>query len=139
MPCYSLSRKGHISTTYNLLVKLMGFPERLAKIRKEKNLSVPNLARLSSIHAVQLRRYEKGESQPTLDALRRLAIALNVPGDELLFDDSERQPPDNFMLQFNTLTQLSPQDQKSIRSIIDGLLMRHQAKLLIGEDKGTEQ
>ncbi len=111
----------------------MGFPERLTTIRKEKNLSVPDLARLSSIHAVQLRRYEKGESQPTLDALRKLAIALNVPGDILLFDDQERQPPENFLLQFNALNQLSPEDQKSIRTLIDGLLMRHQAKMLIND------
>jgi transcriptional regulator with XRE-family HTH domain len=114
----------------------MGFPERLAKIRKEKNLSVPDLARLSSIHAVQLRRYEKGESQPTLDALRKLATALNVPGDLLLFDEEERRPPESFLLQFNALTQLSPEDQKSIRTIIDGLLMRHQAKVLIREETG---
>ncbi len=111
----------------------MSFPERLTTIRKEKNLSVPDLARLSSIHAVQLRRYEKGESQPTLDALRKLAIALNVPGDILLFDDQERQPPENFLLQFTALNQLGLEDQKSIRTLIDGLLMRHQAKILINE------
>jgi transcriptional regulator with XRE-family HTH domain len=112
----------------------MGFPERLTKIRREKNLSVPDLARLSSIHAVQIRRYEKGESQPTLDALRKLAVALNVAGDMLLFDESERQPPENLLLQFNALSQLSPEDQKSIRTLIDGLLMRHQAKVLIREE-----
>lgn len=115
-------------------VIIMGFPKRLAKIRKEKNLSVPDLAKLTSLHAVQLRRYEKGESQPTLEALRKLALALNVSGNELLFDDIERQPPEQFLLQFNTLSQLDPEDQKSIRSIIDGLLMRHQAKILIKEE-----
>jgi len=115
-------------------VIIMGFPKRLAKIRKEKNLSVPDLAKLTSLHAVQLRRYEKGESQPTLEALRKLALTLNVSGNELLFDDIERQPPEEFLLQFNTLNQLDSEDQKSIRSIIDGLLMRHQAKILIKEE-----
>jgi len=114
----------------------MGFPERLTKIRTEKNLSVPDLARLTSIHAVQLRRYEKGESQPTLDVLRKLATVLNVPGDMLLFDDEERRAPENFLLQFNALTQLSFEDQKSLRAIIDGLLMRHQAKVLLREEQG---
>jgi len=111
----------------------MGFPERLSQIRKEKNLSVPDLAKISSIHAVQLRRYEKGESQPTLDALRKLAVALNVPGDELLFDAEERRPPKNFLIQFNALSQLSDEDQKSVRTIIDGLLIRSQAKQLLDE------
>jgi transcriptional regulator with XRE-family HTH domain len=109
----------------------MGFPERLAKIRKERNLGFPELARLSDIHATQLRRYEKGDSQPTLEALKKLAIALNVPGDRLLFDDDERKPPEDFLLQFQALSQLEPEDKKAIRSVIDGLLLRHQAKKLI--------
>jgi len=37
------------------------------------------------------------------------------------------------MLQFKALNQLSPEDQKSIRTMIDGLLMRHQAKMLIND------
>lgn len=111
----------------------MSFPERLERIRKERNLSVPDLARLSTIHAVQLRRYEKGESQPTLEALRKLAIALNVSGNTLLFDDEEQQPPESFILQSKAINQLSSEDQKSIRTMIDGLLMRHQAKILIND------
>ncbi len=83
------------------------------------------------LHASQLRRYEKGESQPTLDVLRKLAIALNVPGDMLLFDEDERKSPDDFVLQFEALAQLSPEDKKSIRSMIDGMLIRHQAKKLM--------
>ncbi len=109
----------------------MGFPERLTKIRAERKLSFPELARMTNIHVTQLRRYEKGESQPTLDALRKLAVALNVPGDLLLFDDSEREPPKDFVLQFEALSQLSPEDKKTIRDVIDGLIIRNQAKKLI--------
>lgn len=109
----------------------MGFSERLNKIRKEKNLGFPELASLTGIHVTQLRRYEKGESQPNLDAIRKLAVALNVPGDMLLFDDDERRPPEDFLLQFEALMQLDADDKKAVRSVIDGLLLRHQAKRLI--------
>ncbi len=108
----------------------MGFGERLTKLRKEKQFGIPELARLTGIHATQLRRYEKGGSQPTLDALRKLATILNVPGDELLFDESERKAPKEFLLQFDALMQLSEEDKRSIRSLIDGLVLRHQAKKL---------
>ncbi len=111
----------------------MSFPERLAKIRKERNLGFPELARLTEVHATQLRRYEKGESQPTLEVLKKLAIALNVPGDMLLFDEDERKPPDDFLLQFEALSQLAPEDKKTIRDVIDGLIMRNQAKKLINQ------
>lgn len=109
----------------------MGFAERLTKIRNEKNLGFPELSRVTGIHATQLRRYEKGDSLPTLDALRKLAVALNVPGDQLLFDDEERKPPEEFLLQFETLSQLGSEDKKAVRAVIDGLLLRHQAKKLI--------
>jgi transcriptional regulator with XRE-family HTH domain len=109
----------------------MGFPERLAAIRKERKFGFPELAKMVDIHPTQLRRYEKGESQPTLDVLRKLAIALNVPGDMLLFDEDERKPPEDFLMQFEALMQLSSEDKKAIRAVIDGLLLRHQAKRLI--------
>lgn len=106
----------------------MGFPERLNKIRNERKLGFPELAKLVDIHPTQLRRYEKGDSQPTLDVLRKLAIALNVPGDALLFDEDERKPPEDFIMQFEALAQLDADDKKAIRSVIDGLIIRHQAK-----------
>ena len=109
----------------------MGFPERLTQIRKSRRLGFPELAKMINIHPTQLRRYEKGESQPTLDVLRKLAIALNVPGDLLLFDEQERTPPDDFIMQFEALTKLSAEDKKAVRAMIDGMLIRHQAKALM--------
>jgi transcriptional regulator with XRE-family HTH domain len=106
----------------------MGFPERLTAIRKERKLGFPELAKMIDIHPTQLRRYEKGESQPTLEVLRKLAIALNVPGDMLLFDEDERKPPEDFLMQFEALAQLNPEDKKAVRALIDGMLIRHQAK-----------
>ena len=80
------------------------------------------------IHPSQLRRYEKGESQPTLDVLRRLAITLNVPGDMLLFDEEERKPPEDFLLQFETIAKFDPQEKKIIKEVLDGLILKHEAK-----------
>lgn len=109
----------------------MGFPDRLSKIRKERKLGFNELAKMIEIHSTQLRRYEKGESQPTLDVLRKLAIALNVPGDMLLFDEQEREPPEDFILQFEALAKLNAEDKKAVRAMIDGMLIRHQAKKLM--------
>ncbi|CAB1062713.1 hypothetical protein D1BOALGB6SA_7495 [Olavius sp. associated proteobacterium Delta 1] len=113
----------------------MGFSERLTKIRKEKNLGFPELASLTGIHVTQLRRYEKGESQPNLDAIRKLAVALNVPGDMLLFDDDERKPPEDFLLQFEALMQLSAEEKKIARAVLDGLVLRHQARKLMHQEQ----
>jgi len=112
----------------------MGFAERLSKIRQGKNLSFPDLARHTGIHATQLRRYEKGESQPTLDVLRRLSVVLNVPGDLLLFDDEERTPPEDFILQFEALSHLNQEEKRTVRMVIDGIILRHQASKWTNKD-----
>jgi transcriptional regulator with XRE-family HTH domain len=112
----------------------MSFPERLTKLRQERKLGFAELAQMIDIHSTQLRRYEKGESQPTLDVLRKLAIALNISGDMLLFDETERKPPNDFLLQFEALSQLNAEDKKALKAVIDGLIIRNQAKKLIGSE-----
>src|SRR5690348_12082684 len=52
------------------------FPRHLAALRKDRSLTQLALAERVGVHVVQLRRYEAGTSQPTLDVIRRLAIAL---------------------------------------------------------------
>ena len=92
----------------------MGFPERLAAIRKEKKLGFSELAQIIGIHSTQLRRYEKDESQPTGEVSRKLAVALNVPGDMLFFDEDERKPHEDFLFELEASTQPDLDDKKSI-------------------------
>ncbi len=42
------------------------------------------------VHVAQIRRYEAGDSQPTLDVIRKLAIALSASAYMLVFDKDER-------------------------------------------------
>jgi transcriptional regulator with XRE-family HTH domain len=50
----------------------MHFPARLIQLRKELGLTQQGLAELAKIHVNQIRRYEAGTAQPTLEALIRL-------------------------------------------------------------------
>ena len=106
----------------------MGFPERLRILRQEKKLDFAELSKKIGIHSTQLRRYEKGESQPTLDVLRKLAVALNVPGDELLFDEEERNPPEELTIQFKAIAKFSPEEKKILKEVLEGLILKHEAK-----------
>ncbi|MBL0379977.1 MAG: helix-turn-helix transcriptional regulator [Desulfofustis sp. PB-SRB1] len=49
----------------------MEFPQRLSAIRKEKGLTQQKLAKLVGLHVAQVRRYEGGTSQPTLEVIRK--------------------------------------------------------------------
>ena len=111
-----------------ILRLVLSFPERLSSLRKEKGLSQKSLAQTIGVHITQLRRYEAGTSQPTLDVLRRLAQALRVSADVLVFDESERGPDDDFRLHFEALTKLDSDERRVIREVLDALLLKHDAK-----------
>jgi transcriptional regulator with XRE-family HTH domain len=88
------------------------------------------------IHVVQLRRYESGASQPTLDVIRNLAVALSVSADLLLFGKEERGPDDELRLQFEAVSKFTDEERKAARAVLDGLILRHEAhRLAAGQVK----
>lgn len=111
-----------------------GFPGRLAILRKDRGMTQQALAEIVGIHVVQLRRYESGGSQPTLDVIRHLAVALSVSADTLLFGKDERGPDAELRFQFEAVSQFDPEDKKAARAVLDGLILRHQAKRMSEAD-----
>ena len=53
---------------------------------------------------------------------------MNVSADALLFDDDERGPDNTLRLHFEAVSKLSPEEQDTIISVIDGLLLKHEAQ-----------
>jgi transcriptional regulator with XRE-family HTH domain len=86
------------------------------------------LLHLQPLAGRQLRRYESGSSQPTLEVIRRMAVALGVSADLLLFAKDERGPDDELKLQFEAVSRLDPEEKKVIRSLLDSMILRHEAK-----------
>jgi transcriptional regulator with XRE-family HTH domain len=104
----------------------MEFPERLAALRKARGLTQQALADQVCITVVQIRRYEGGTSQPTLDVIRRLAIALGVSGDMLIFDEQERGPSDALRYQFETISRMPEREQGMVRDMLDAVIFKNQ-------------
>jgi transcriptional regulator with XRE-family HTH domain len=109
----------------------MDFPKRLAALRKQRGLTQQALAKLVKVSVIQVRRYEAGTSQPTLEVLRKLAVALAVSADLLLFDKDERGPDDDLRLQFETVKQFDEEEKKVLRALLDGLIIKHQASRVL--------
>ena len=106
----------------------MEFPARLAALRKKKGLTQQALANAVGIHVTQLSRYESGSSQPTLDVIRKIAVALSVSADELIFDENERGPQDDLRLQFEAVSKFTAEEKKVIKSVLEGLILKHEAQ-----------
>jgi transcriptional regulator with XRE-family HTH domain len=115
------------------LVELMAstdFPQRLVALRKQKGLTQQALSDLTGIHLTQIRRYEGGATLPTFEMLRKLAVTLSVPADVLLFNDGERGPADDLRLQFEAIQRLDPDERESLKTVIDGVITRHEVRRL---------
>ncbi len=106
----------------------MAFSDRLVAFRKEKGLTQQALAEAVGVHVIQIRRYESGSTQPTLDVIRKIAIALRVSADSLIFDKNERGPDEEMLYQFETISNFSPEEKAIIKAVLDGLILKHEAK-----------
>ena len=113
------------------MVHCMPFAERLSTIRKERHLTQEALAERVGLTKAQIYRYEKANSQPTLDVIKRLAMALSVTADQLVFEEDERQPDDSLVLLLEGISKLDPEEKHVIKEMIEAMLLKHQAKLLL--------
>jgi transcriptional regulator with XRE-family HTH domain len=112
-----------------IAIEDMGFPDRLATLRKGQGLTQQALAERVGIHVTQLRRYEAGTAQPTLDVLRRIAVSLSVSADTLVFDDNERGPADDDLrLHLEAVDRLDDADKEMVKAFLDAMLLRSDAK-----------
>lgn len=109
----------------------MAFSERLGQLRKERGLTQQGLADLAGVHLTQIQRYEAGTAQPTLDVMKKLAIALTASTDWLLFEENERGPNDELKLQFEAVRQFDEEDRKTALEVLEGLILKHQAKRMV--------
>lgn len=117
-------------TTHWLIT--MQLAARLIQLRKQKGLSQQALADAVGLHVTQIKRYEAGATQPSLEALKKIAITLGITTDFLLFDNTERNPDDELRLQFDVITRLDEEEKRIIRELIDGMILKYQARRWAG-------
>jgi transcriptional regulator with XRE-family HTH domain len=114
----------------------MPIGERIKTLRKETGWSQRELADRIGADARQVSRYENGRITPSLDAATRLAEALNVSLDHLVFDDVPRRPlhaPENILGdRLATVAELDPDELGVLASVIDGLVTKKRLRTITG-------
>lgn len=118
----------------------MSFSARLIALRKQKGMTQQGLADATGIHVQQIKRYEAGHSQPTAEALKKLALALHVSSDTLLFEEGEREPGGALKLRFEAISALSPAEQEVAMAVLDAMIVKSQvAGVLEGVTKSSSR
>jgi len=108
------------------------FPVRLIQIRRQASMTQQALADAAGVHVNQIKRYEAGNAQPTLEALVGLARALHVSLDQLVFDEAERGPSDDLRLQFEAVSHMADEDRRIVKALLDGMIVKYQTKQMVG-------
>jgi len=104
----------------------MSLSARLIQLRRERGWTQPEVADQVGLHVNQVKRYEAGSSQPSLEGLKKLARVFSVSTDWLLFEDAERGPSEELKLQFEAVSQLPPEERHVARAVLDAMIVKHQ-------------
>jgi len=107
---------------------MMSLAKRLITLRKEKGLTQQQMADVLSVHVNSLKKYEAGQAQPSLDAIKKIAIGLHVSTDFLLFEEHERGPSDDLALQLEAISQMPEGEQMVIREVLESLIIKYQSR-----------
>jgi len=98
-------------------VPVMNFSQRLISLRRECRLTQQGLANATNIQVQQIKRYESGTSQPSAEALKKIAKAFAVTTDWLLFEENEE-----LRLQFEALSAMPPEEKALAKAMLEAIM-----------------
>lgn len=107
----------------------MSFPERLVEARHAANMTQTQLAKASGISLSQVKKYEGGDTGPSLIAIRKLCLALQITSDQLVFDNVGQSDDDALRLAFGAMRRFDPEDKAVATKLLQALILQHQAKV----------
>jgi transcriptional regulator with XRE-family HTH domain len=117
-----------VTPSLSLHLWTMDFGTRLAMLRKQRTMTQQTLADAAGCHVTMIRRYEANETQPTLEVIRNMARALSVSADSLVFEQDERGPSQELLLQFEAVSQLLPAEQAVVKDVLESLIIKYQTR-----------
>ncbi len=110
-------------------ITLMSFGDNLKKIRAEKDISQGDLAKMIDVHATHISRYERNLTSPTIEVAKKIADALEVSTDTLIYGSNEQiitsKLNDTELLQlFNKVQVLNKEDITSIKAMLKAFVFQ---------------
>ncbi|PYQ28228.1 MAG: hypothetical protein DMF56_17495 [Acidobacteria bacterium] len=107
---------------------------RLTRYRQRLQLSMTQLANQSGVDYMQISRYEKGQTLPSLDTAVRLSIVLKVSLDELVTGTQPPEPPmfknEPLLERMRELDQLPADRQAMALRVLDTVITGHELESL---------
>ncbi|MFZ6053509.1 helix-turn-helix domain-containing protein [Halocola ammonii] len=105
------------------------FGENLKQLRAQRKISQGELAGMIKMHPTHISRYERNQASPTVEVVRKIAEALQVSADELIYGDSKDMASekinDKELLQmFSQVQKLNTDDVHCVKSLLGAYLIK---------------
>jgi len=105
------------------------FGDNLKEARTKKGVSQSQLAELMGIHPTHISRYERNQTVPSIDVVKKFADLLEVTTDMLVYggenEKAKSKITDNELLtMFSKAQTLSDEDRKCVKSFLKAFLFQ---------------
>lgn len=114
---------------------LMAFRDTFIRLRKERGWTQQNLSERIGISVGQVKKYEKGDSSPTLTILGKIAVVFGVSADTLVFEaghgvaGSKLDP--ELLARFEKVAQLPERERDAVFVLIDSVIAKQRLREVI--------
>ena len=108
----------------------MSFGKRITEVRKEKEMSQEQLAKILNTTPTTIGRYERDEVKPSIDVATKIADALGVSLDYLVGRSTSSLKDKKMIDRINSILSLDDKDKEGIFYAIDGLIKSAKLKSL---------
>ncbi len=107
--------------------------EKIKQARKEKGFSQKQLAGLADLNMNLISKYETNNVTPTIESLKKIAKALEISTDYLLFDDAPKDGVTklkdlSLFEKFKTIENLDEESRRTIENVIDAVIVKKQVE-----------
>ena len=69
-----------------------------------------------------------------------ISTTFNTTTDALIFEEGERQLGEDLQLKFEAVQQMKNEDQQTVKSSLEGMILKHQAKQMLGiKNRATKE
>lgn len=108
---------------------------RILELRKSKNWSQSELAKMVGVTYAQVGRYETKGAQPSAEVLKKIANALDTTTDFLMYGDKDEKAKASLsdaelLKQFKEVEKMKPEDKNTIKTLIDAFITKGKLKQL---------
>ncbi|HOU57349.1 MAG TPA: helix-turn-helix transcriptional regulator [Spirochaetota bacterium] len=114
----------------------MNLGQKIKQLRNERNLSLEKLAQNLTIAKSILWKYEKGQTVPSADIIKRIAAFFNVSTDYLLFETTEKDnitriTDRGLLRQFEEVDKMDAEDKDYIMKTIELVINKNKIKKMV--------